>query len=593
LSIDAVVDTVSANPPRRVRARLALKSDLLQKGRIFPIAVRGTFSADTLSGGFNARAEQAGAAVSVKITAQARCRGARFQASAQGLQTSARYALAGAAGIWQSTGPLRHIGLSSFKIEAARGAGSWRPESVLLNCRFEFKPAPWRWAQGLRRPKVIAGELSARARMTPSLLQKDHFDADVSVVLSPYKDWYEFQGGLQAKASGRLSRLEAVALRQDTDFTLRVAHFEDIVSLLAQTRYAVPAPLHVLKGPLSLSLRGRDDPRGDRQGFTYEARGDLSAARQKLKLRMTGRIASSRLWHEDRSFDAATELTLEDVALQAPHLDVMRMPAIKMDPRIKSVRQKGKDRLAAEKAATQSVAASTAALRLSIHAVTAKPAMLYSDLSKTPVPVSLDLNLRMAPRSVEGMISIGPMRMEFFRRSAQVDHIKFVRGPGATVFELDGLVVYKTGEAVIRIRLLGTTDKPRVEFESEPAMSQQEIIALLLYGKPPDDLDPDQQSTVANAQTAMADKAFGLASLFLFASTPIQYVGYNQATRSYAMRFRIPGGETLELNSDFGGASQVQLSKTLARHLEIRAQARNTQEQGNAVTTLLEWFNRY
>jgi hypothetical protein len=593
LSVDATVDHAAAAPPRRARARVSLTSGLLQRGRLLPVDLKGTFSVEALRGGFDARAEQAGPAVSLRIKARGQRRGVRFQAEAAGLQTSAGYALAGAAGVRQSSGFLRSIELSSFKLEAARRAGSWRPESALLDCRFSFEPAPWRREKSPRRPKVISGKLTARARMTPSLLQKDHFDAEAFADLTPHDDWYEFRGGLRAEASGRLSRTAAAALSQEADFTLRVPHFEDIVALLAQTRYAVPAPLHVLKGPISLSMRGRGDPRRDGQEFSYEARSDLSAAKQKLKLRMAGKVAASRLWSKDRSFAIASELALEDAALQAPHLEALSLPALKLDPRIKSLRQKDKERLADEKEAARAVSGSTAPLRLAIHALTVQPAVLYTDLAKTPVPVSFDVSVRTLPRSVEGTISLGPMRMELFRRSAQIDHIRFTRGPGAAESSLDGLVVYQADGAVVRIRLLGTTGKPRVELESEPAMSQQEILALLLYGKSPNDLDLDQQSTVANTRSAMSGKGFSLAYLFLFASTPIQYVGYDPASRSYTMRFRIPGGEILELNSDFADASRVQLSRPLARHLQIRAQARNTSAQGNAVTTLLEWFNRY
>src|SRR6202034_615895 len=103
----------------------------------------------------------------------------------------------------------------------------------------------------------------------------------------------------------------------------------------------------------------------------------------------------------------------------------------------------------------------------------------------------------------------------------------------------------------------------------------------------------DQAATVANAQTAMSDQAFGLASLYLFASTPIQFVGYDPAAKAYTIKFRIPGGETLELNSDFDATKSVQLRRRLSRHLAIVTEAVESSTEGNGVITMLEWFARY
>jgi hypothetical protein len=155
------------------------------------------------------------------------------------------------------------------------------------------------------------------------------------------------------------------------------------------------------------------------------------------------------------------------------------------------------------------------------------------------------------------------------------------------------LIQYKAAEALIGIRLLGTTDKPQVVFESDPPLSQSDIIAMLVFGKSPNALDADQAASVANAQTAMSDKAFGLASLYLFASTPIQFVGYDPASKSYTMKFRIPGGETLSISSDFDSTKSVQLRKRLSRHFAVAAEAVNSQTRGNGVVTFLEWFTRY
>jgi autotransporter translocation and assembly factor TamB len=160
--------------------------------------------------------------------------------------------------------------------------------------------------------------------------------------------------------------------------------------------------------------------------------------------------------------------------------------------------------------------------------------------------------------------------------------------------DLDGLIKVRQDDADIAIKLLGSTERPRVIFESEPPMSQSTIIGLLVFNKSPDDLDPDQSASVSNSQSAMASGAFGLASLYLFASTPIQNVGYDPASQTYAIKFSLPGGASLEVGSGADQSRHLTLRKRLARRWVLQTEVRREEaDQRNAVTTFLEWFQRY
>ena len=77
-------------------------------------------------------------------------------------------------------------------------------------------------------------------------------------------------------------------------------------------------------------------------------------------------------------------------------------------------------------------------------------------------------------------------------------------------------------------------------------MDRDQIIALLVFGKSPSELDLDESESVGNTQTALESKAFGLASLYLFGATPIERVAYDSATGTYSVRLRLPGGANLQ-----------------------------------------------
>jgi hypothetical protein len=578
----------------RGRARIAAASDFFKNGQLTYADANGSFDAEGVSAEFTAKARQAGVeGVSLEAEASGRRGALRFRFHGKGVQTPTRYGLAGSLRVDASSGPLKSLELDPFNFTAARKKGAALPDSFRLDGGLRVEPVAFRAVSGFTPPRFIVGKLVLNARASPKIFQKDHFDADLSVVLNPYLSWYEAHADLLAKVSGRTSDLPRMRMEQRIDANVTVPRFEDLVAFLAGGPFAVPAPLAALRGGLRASFTDRGDPRSDRIDFDYQVRGDLSGEKQKLKFHVDGDGIASRLMTKERSIKARAAVTFDDVALQLPHLDALRMPKVTLDPRIMTARSKEEERETAESRRRAEVAGSTSAVALELSVGTARPIVLYSDLAKTPVPVALDLKLAKPPGLMTGAVEVKSFDVEFFRRNATVDHLTLTFRPGSKHVGLDGLIKYKATEAMISIRLLGTADKPQVVFESDPPLGQSDIVAMLVFGKSPDELDADQAATVANSQTAMSDEAFGLASLYLFASTPIQFVGYDPATKSYTMKFRIPGGETLSINSDFDTTKSVQLRRRLSRHFAIVAEAVNSQTEGNGVVTLLEWFTRY
>jgi hypothetical protein len=166
------------------------------------------------------------------------------------------------------------------------------------------------------------------------------------------------------------------------------------------------------------------------------------------------------------------------------------------------------------------------------------------------------------------------------------------RHEGSSLFDLDGLVLYNTADAKVEIRILGNLDKPQLSFSSEPPMEEEEIIGLLIYGKMPSDLDPDESTSAGNMQTAVAGGAFGLASLYLFASTPVEYVGFDPVTQSYSVKVRLPSGASAEVGrSEVEESQYLVVRKRLGSHWAIETEIR--EEEQTSVTTFLEWFNRF
>lgn len=429
---------------------------------------------------------------------------------------------------------------------------------------------------------AIVGRVNGKASLSASIPRGDEFTARATVDLGPVKDWYEASGRLRLSAEGRLSRLREARIGQDFEARIVVPLFEDVVARLRGTALAVPAPLNVLKGPVEATARGSGDPRRGEQRLRLSANTRLAEGRQRLFVAAEADITMRDVLLASRTAEAKASVVLEDVAVELPRLEIGAPPDVTLDKRIGPT------------AGDPSRPAPTRKPWLAYEAkvATAKPALLFTNLTKAPIPVGLDLVVRSSPPPLSGRIWLERFETVLFRRTASIERFVLTPLPGGR-FDLDGLVLAKTADAVVRILILGTSAKPRVDMSSEPPLSHSQIISLLLFNKPPDQLDAGQSESVGAAQGALASDAFGLASLYLFASTPIEYVGYDPTAQTSSLRLRVPGGATVELGASRDQTKHVRLRKRLAAHWALQTEVRTREREGNIVTTFLEWYNRF
>ncbi len=546
---------------------LFLKADVRIRGQAGARRLKAAIIADTdlLNGG--------GAPTYVDLRARADLSALGWsQAAFRVRRESGQYVGSGNVEIFASTGPLR-----SLRVTGCRGTA--RSSGGELACRYELLPRkPLPATLGVR---ALAGRVSLSAG-----LKDRRYRGALKVDLDPIAAWYKLAADLAVRVEGRLDRpFKDASVRHELHVAAKVPRFEDLVGFLRETKYAVPAPIHVLKGPLSFVIDSRGDPRAARATARYAFSSDLAAGRQRLILRANGGVAAVRA--RGRSFEHEGTLLFKEVALELPHIDIGRTTKIVYDKRIRT------DESPPGASSASWRAAGVLPLRARLLLKTEKPLILFSNLVKDPVPVALDLAATFPPGAASGTVSVRRFEVELFRRDAALEHLNVALSSGSKVGALEGLVSYKTPKAAISILILGTTEKPRIELTSVPPMKREDIIALLIFGKSPDDLDPEQAASVSNTETGLASRAFGLASLYLFGATPIERVGYDPATKTTSVSFRLPGGANLTVGSDFDQSRQLSVRKPLAPHWAIQSEISDQGQKSKAVATFLEWFQRY
>ena len=588
LELFAVVPTTAPGQTNRYQVTAALDSDLFRTGTITKlnatVRVRGAGTDAQLKAEVRQPRPDA---LSLAATASAQMSGRTLRAKLDGLYSADRAGATADVSVENPAGPVRVAALRNCRFDAPLGKSG--PTAADLKCGVSVMPGKL----GATQPKTLAGALAFHADFKRKGAQADHFTAALDLELGPEKKWYGFFAKLNVKLAGRTGSIpQSLTAKHEFHTGFTVEKFDGLVKALQGTDFAVPAPLNSMSGKAVFEAGTAGNTRGENQKIDYKFTTDLSSPKQRLKTEIRGALTIEGLFRSDRKIGDKTEVDLQDVALQLPYIKIGPIPSPVADTRIKTGDPKRDAAVDAKRA--DAVASSTASVvDYAVHIVTKKPVLLLTNLLKNPVPISLDLTAK--PAVLSGTINLEPFELEAFKQKAQVDHITLTPGAANAPLGLDGKVVYKRQDVVVDILLLGSTEKPQVVFQSKPPLSQNEIVALLLYGKTPNELDSDQQASAGTASSAFTDGAFGLASLYLFASTPVDSVGYDAATQSYEVKFKLPGGVTMGVGSNLEESKTLTLRKRVARNVELETQlAQRTQSsQRSAVTTFLQWFRRY
>ena len=592
LTADAEV-VVSTGPKaaQHYRAGLRLDSDLLRLGRATYLDLTARLRGDNgLAADVAAKLSQPKAQeLKLLVTALAQAAGRKLQARVDGTPSAERQKGTATLAVVDPSGPAQRVELKNCRFDAPLERG--HPKRQDLTCGLVIEPAPL-GAVPKGGPKVLGGRLAYHS----DFKGKSRFSATLKADLGPRPRGKGFIASIEAALAGRTDKLpRSLTAGHKLDVSLTIERFQELVAYLSRTAFAVPAPIDAFDGPVTLRLRTTGSGKGESQRLEYEAKTDLSSQKQRLKTRVSGRVDVQDMFLSDRSIKDVTEVVLEDVALQLPYLKLGPVPSPIVDKRIKTGNPR-RDAAADAMSPTPQARQKPSAVDYDARVTTGKPIRLLTNLLKEPIPIGLDLRAR--TEGLSGKITIEPFDVKIFHQTAKVDHITLSPSPGSSDMTLDGKIVYKKNDVTIDILLVGSTAKPTITLESDPPMTQNEIMAVLLFDKSPAELDSDQQASAGTATQAMTSGAFGLASLYLFASTPVQSVGYDPATQTYDVKFKLPGGATLGVGSNLQESRTLSLRKRIAHNVEVETQLqRNSQQQGpqgrDAITTFLEWFRRY
>jgi autotransporter translocation and assembly factor TamB len=116
---------------------------------------------------------------------------------------------------------------------------------------------------------------------------------------------------------------------------------------------------------------------------------------------------------------------------------------------------------------------------------------------------------------------------------------------------LEAEIQFPLPEYKVTLNLEGPVSRPRYAFHSDPPLQQNDIYAVLLFGRPLSDLDPDDKTAAQKTNQILANGILSLSVLYFLAGSPVEYVGYDPDSKSAVAQFgltkktslRVGGGE--------------------------------------------------
>ncbi|UXR63883.1 translocation/assembly module TamB [Bdellovibrio bacteriovorus] len=480
--------------------------------------------------------------------------------------------------------------LSDCYIVSALHVEKGFPSEARLNCVLAAKPR-----KKIQNLHTVETRLSADVR----LRTQGAGDAEVLTVSGSAGLEGEtafLTGTLSAQGEAEIADLssEAKLAKAVFDLTanLKIPDFTVWKDLFEKTPYAIPAPLHVLKGEVLLQAEAHLPDLKSPLSATAQLQTRLASKTQKLWTQTEVTVKTSGPMPKPVGMHVTVQSTLEDIRLEAPPLRLEPPPQALPDKRFVLKAEPTIQQLPAAKASSALKDKLPFALTWTVGVKTAQPIQILSSLLPQNIPVAMDLHIEDSGL-MKGTVAVQSFPFEIFRKKAVVKNVDLIFHANSHVPELSGQINYANPEVDIRILLLGSLEKPRIEFESDPPLNRQQIVSVLLFNKSLDELNEEEVNSTASMSRAMSDGAFGLFSLLFLSSTPIQSVSYNPVTKSYTARVRLDDSTTLSMGSDFSEERQFTVRRRLGGPWSIRTELRQTDERPDVVLTLLEWLKRF
>lgn len=191
-------------------------------------------------------------------------------------------------------------------------------------------------------------------------------------------------------------------------------------------------------------------------------------------------------------------------------------------------------------------------------------------------PLRLNFNLSVKNGELQnGFLKILPLKTTVFKRPIRVeDFLMRFNHPEEPV--LDATIKFPLPEYKVTLKLEGPVSKPRYAFESVPPLPKNDIYAVLLFGRPLADLDPDDKTAATRTNQILSQGILSLSVLYFLAGSPVEYVGYDPESKNATAQFGLGRKSSLRVGGGSEGVNSTAIRRSLGKGWYIDTSVQNT-----------------
>lgn len=352
---------------------------------------------------------------------------------------------------------------------------------------------------------------------------------------------------------------------------LKILKLRSTLNRLMKPPYNVlPAPLNAMEGDLNFTLKGERLPASNAL-FNVDTELDMKGKTQVLHLIVNSVVPFNIKTKEVGAVNV--ELDLKKVALHLPELSRTKIPPqLLPDKRIKSK----KEILAEAKKNQSKVKKKETKVDLRLQALGDKALSLKTNLLDEILRLKFDLAIKDGEIN-EGFLQALPLKTTFFKRPIQIQFMK-INFNKPLEPQLNAKVLFDLPEYKITLLLEGPLSDPRQAFSSVPPLSLDDMYAVILFGRPLDNLEGDDKENAQNAGQVLSKGILSLGVLYYLAGTPIESIGYDPDSKAVSAQVGLGSKSSLRVASEDGGLNSAGVRRSLGKGWYIDSSV----QQGNS-----------
>jgi|GEM_PF-5574531 len=455
-----------------------------------------------------------------------------------------------------------------------------------LRCQLLAFPSrpPRRW----RGAPLSAGPIRANLEATMKREGSDRLLIESRIAFQPGSPKaMPLTGWIESRFLGRAREFVDVEKQKITcrlDF--KKLPWEDARTFVRIAGIVIPAPFNTLAGDVSVAAACQPQLKASEMGFAVTTESRLTSPNQVLAFTHTGTLRLVSAHQKLRAIlDADVKITEAQVIL--PDVSLRTFPRFFPSEKIVLESKKRKSKIPESEKPFQ--------YRIRIH-TDSQPIRLLTTQSSSAVPVIGEVLLS-SDSPMRGNVAISGATMKVFRRTATVESLAFTINPRLDSPEIRGRISIRYPDYTVFILLSGTADAPQTTMISDPPLPPDEVVSVLLFGAPTNDIGLEDNATVQSAQALFLSRSVNLLSLYVLASTPVQRIDFNPDSNEVSALIRVSDKTTLNVGAASGEeatAGIVRVRRRVGKSWAIVTGFESVgRKSSSAASAWLEWSKRY